>query len=87
MKKLVSNYRRFFRIMPLVFSCLVLVPISNAEEAKLKINILNLDKPGSLYLSICKDAAGFEGTVKNESVEDSCIALSLIHISEPTRPY
>ena len=74
MKKLVSNYRRFFRIIPLVFSCLVLVPISNAEEAKLKINILNLDKPGSLYLSICKDAAGFEGAVKNESVEDSCIS-------------
>jgi len=53
---------------------LVLVPKSNAEEANLKINILNLKKPGFLYLSICKDETGFRGTVENESVEESCIA-------------
>ena len=74
MKKLVSDYRRFFWITPLVYSCLVLVPISNAAEANLKINILNLDKPGFLYFSICKDEAGFKETVENESKEESCIA-------------
>ena len=74
MKKLVSDYRRFFWITPLVLICLVLAPISNAEEANLKINILNLDKPGFLYLSICNDETGFRRTVENESVEDSCIA-------------
>ena len=42
MKKLVSDYRRFFWVTPLVLSCLVLVPKSDAEEANLKINILNL---------------------------------------------
>ena len=74
MKKLVSDYRRFSWRTPLILSCLVLVPISNAEEANLKINILNLDKPGFLYLSICNDETGFRRTVENESVEDSCIA-------------
>ena len=74
MKKLVSDYIRFFWITPVILSCLVLVPISNAEDANLKINILNLDKPGFLYLSICKDETGFRGTVENESVEESCIA-------------
>ena len=53
----------------------MLVPISNSEEANLKINILNLDKPGFLYLSICKDEAGFKETVENESKEESCIAF------------
>ena len=88
MKKLVSDYRRFSWITPLVLCCLVLVPMSNAEEANLKINILNLDKSGFLYLSICKDETGFRETVENESVEESCITsakeinlqLSLIHI-------
>ena len=59
--------------MPLVLSCSVFTPKSFAEESSLKINILNLDKPGVLYLSICKDAAGFEETVENESEEESCI--------------
>ena len=59
--------------MPLVLSCLIVTPKSFAEESSLKINILNLDKPGVLYLSICKDAAGFEETVENESEEASCI--------------
>ena len=44
MKKFVSEYRRFFWLTPLVLSCLVVVPKSNAEEANLKINILNLKK-------------------------------------------
>ena len=73
MKKLVSDYRKFSWITPLVLSCLVLVPISNAKEANLKINILNLDKVGVLYLSICKDVIGFKNTVENESQEESCI--------------
>ena len=75
MKKHSSNYRKYFRIIPLVLSCLMLVPISYSEEANLKINILNLEKPGFLYLSICKDEAGFKETVENESKEESCIAL------------
>ena len=74
MKKHSSNYRKYFRTIPLVLSCLMLVPISNSEEANLKINILNLEKPGFLYLSICKDEAGFKETVENESKEESCIA-------------
>jgi uncharacterized protein (DUF2141 family) len=73
MKNFLSNYGRLFWMMPLVLCCLVLTPNSFAEESSLKINILNLDKPGVLYLSICKDAAGFEETVENESEEASCI--------------
>jgi hypothetical protein len=38
--------------------------MSNAEEANLKINILNLDKSGFLYLSICKDETGFREQLK-----------------------
>jgi len=74
MKKSSSNYRKYFWIIPLFLSCLMLVPISNSEEANLKINILNLEKPGFLYISICKDETGFKETVKNESKEESCIA-------------
>ena len=74
MKKRSSHYRKYFWKSPLVLSCLMLVPISNSEEANLKINILNLDKPGFLYFSICKDEAGFKKTVENESKEESCIA-------------
>ena len=75
MKKPSSNYRKYFWIIPLFLSCLMLVPISNSEEANLKINILNLEKPGILYLSICKDETGFKETVENESKEESCITL------------
>ena len=74
MKKLSSYYKKCFWISPLILSCLMLVPISNSEEANLKINIINLEKPGFLYLSICKDEAGFKETVENESIEESCIA-------------
>ena len=73
MKNFLSNYGRLFWMMSLVLSCLIFTPKSFAEESSLKINILNLDKPGVLYLSICKDAAGFEETVENESEEESCI--------------
>jgi len=75
MKNLLSYYGKFFWVTPLVLGCLVLVPISSAEEGNLKINILNLKKPGFLYLSICKDEAGFKETVENESKEESCVAL------------
>ena len=73
MKNFLSNYGRLFWMMPLVLGCLIFTPKSFAEESSLKINILNLDKPGVLYLSICKNAAGFEETVENESEEASCI--------------
>ena len=74
MKNLLSYYGKFFWVTPLVLGCLALVPISCAEEGNLKINILNLEKSGFLYLSICKDEAGFKETVENESKEESCIA-------------
>ena len=74
MKNLLSYYGKLFWVTPLVLGCLALVPISSAEEGNLKINILNLEKPGFLYLSICKDEAGFKETVENESKEESCIA-------------
>ena len=73
MKNTLFNYGRLFWVIPLILSCLVFTTKSYSEEANLKINILNLDKPGVLYLSICKDAAGFEETVENESEEASCI--------------
>ena len=73
MKNLLFKYGRLFWMMSLVLSCLIFTLKSFAEESSLKINILNLDKPGVLYLSICKDAAGFEETVENESEEPSCI--------------
>ena len=43
-----------------------------SEETNLKINILNLNKPGVLYLSVCQDKESFERTVKN-SEEKNCI--------------
>ena len=73
MKNCLSNYGRLCWMMSLVLSSLIFTPKSFAEESSLKINILNLDKPGVLYLSICKNAAGFEETVENESEEASCI--------------
>ena len=73
MKNCLSNYGRLCWMMSLALSSLIFTPKSFAEESSLKINILNLDKPGVLYLSICKDAAGFEETVENESEEASCI--------------
>ena len=76
MKNTLFNYGRLFWVIPLILSCLVFTTKSYSEEANLKINILNLDKPGVLYLSICKDAAGFEETVENESEEASCITSS-----------
>ena len=75
MKNLLSYFGKFFWVTPLVLGCLVLAPISSAEEGNLKINILNLEKPGFLYLSICKDEAGFKKTVENESKEESCVVL------------
>tara|TARA_B110000444_G_scaffold259006_1_gene301487 strand:- start:778 stop:1314 length:537 start_codon:yes stop_codon:yes gene_type:complete len=68
-----SNYGRLFWIVPLVLSCVVFTSKSYSEASNLKINILNLDKPGFFYLSICMDAAGFEATVANESKEESCV--------------
>ena len=73
MKNTLFNYGRLFWVIPLISSCLVFTTKSYSEEANLKINILNLDKVGILYLSICKDVIGFKNTVENESQEESCI--------------
>ena len=60
-----------------LFVLFILVTTSNSfsEEANLKINILNLDKPGVLYLSVCQDKKSFERIVK-ESEEKNCIRAS-----------
>ena len=72
MKNFLSKYGRHFWTIPLVLTCLAFAPKSYSEESNLKINILNLDKPGVLFLIICRDAAGFEESVENESAEESC---------------
>ena len=59
--------------LALALTCMVFVPKSYAEESNLKINLVNLDKPGVLFISICRNAAGFESSVENESEEESCI--------------
>ena len=68
-KKLTKNKSVF---LTLVFTCLIFIPKASAEESNLTLNILNLDKPGVLRLTICKNAAGFESSVENESEEESC---------------
>ena len=73
MKNTLFNYGRPLWVTSLILSCLVFTTKSYSEEANLKINILNLDKAGTLYLSICKDVIGFKNTVENESQEESCI--------------
>jgi uncharacterized protein (DUF2141 family) len=59
--------------MSFVLTCIIFTPESYSQESNLKINILNLEKPGVVFTSICKNAAGFEESVKNESEEESCI--------------
>jgi len=76
MKKILSKYVRYCRAVPLVLICLVFAPKSYSEESNLKINILNLDKPGVLYFIVCNNAAGFEGVTENESEEESCSTFS-----------
>ena len=73
MKNYLPNCGRLFWIMPLILSFLALTPKCYSEEVSLKINLLNLDKPGILYFSICKDVGAFKRTVENESEEESCI--------------
>ena len=72
MKNNLPDGGRRFWIMPLILSFLALTPKCYSEEVSLKINLLNLDKPGILYFSICKDVGAFKRTVENESEEDSC---------------
>jgi uncharacterized protein (DUF2141 family) len=76
---------RLFRTKLFVLFLLVTTLKSHSEETNLKINILNLDKPGVLYLSICQDSESFERTVK-ESEEKNCINTSetLDHYSAQT---
>ena len=59
--------------MLLVLTCIIFTPESHSQESNLKINILNLEKPGVVFTSICKNAAGFEQSVENETEEESCI--------------
>ena len=66
---------RLFRTKLFVLFLLVTTLKSHSEETNLKINILNLDKPGVLYLSVCQDSESFERTVK-ESEEKNCINIS-----------
>ena len=72
-----SHYINRLMFQTKLFALSILVTISNSfsEEANLKINILNLDKPGVLYLSVCQDRESFERTVK-ESEEKNCIRAS-----------
>jgi uncharacterized protein (DUF2141 family) len=70
LKKIIQMKSLF---LTLVLICMVFVPKSYSEEANLKINLLNIDKPGVVFLSICRDAAGFEESVENESEEASCV--------------
>lgn len=75
MKKFVPNCERLLWAKVIVFSFIVFTTKSYSEEANLKINILNLDKPGVLYLSVCQDEEKFERTVK-ESEEKNCVSAS-----------
>ena len=69
-KRLVLNRASFLTI---VLSCLVFMNKLPAEDSNLTLNILNLEKPGVLYLTICNNAAGFENSVENEIEEASCL--------------
>ena len=64
-----------FQTKLFILSILVTTSNSFSEEANLKINILNLDKPGVLYFSVCQDKKSFEIIVK-ESEEKNCIRAS-----------
>ena len=75
MKKFVPNCERLLWAKVIVFSFIVFTTKSYSEEANLKINILNLNKPGVLYLSVCQDEEKFERTVK-ESEEKNCVSAS-----------
>ena len=55
MKSSLFNYGRLFWITPLILNCLLFTTKSYSEEANLKINIFNLDKPGVLYLRMRQD--------------------------------
>ena len=72
-----SHYINRLMFQTKLFALSILVTISNSfsEEANLKINILNLDKPGVLYFSVCQDKKSFEIIVK-ESEEKNCIRAS-----------
>ena len=54
----------------IVIFCLISSYQTSASE--LTINILDQEKAGVLFLTICNTAAGFEDSVENESEEASC---------------
>ena len=76
---------RLFRTKLFVLFLLVTTFKSHSAETNLKINILNLDKPGVLYLSVCQDSESFERTVK-ETEEKKCInkSVEVDHYSSQT---
>ena len=76
MKKILSKNVRYCWTVSLILTCMVFTPKSYSEESNLKINILNLNKPGVLYFIVCDNAAGFEGVTENESEEESCVTYS-----------
>ena len=49
-----------------------LISSYHASASELTINILNQEKAGVLFLTICNTAAGFEDSVENESEEAAC---------------
>ena len=75
MKNFFYIYRWLFQTKLFALSILATTSNSFSEEANLKINILNLDKPGVLYFSVCQDKKSFERIVK-ESEKKNCIRAS-----------
>ncbi len=59
MKNFVYVNGWLFQMKLFVLSILVTTSNSFSEETNLKINILNLDKPGVLYFSVCQDKKKF----------------------------
>ena len=72
-----SHYINGWLFQTKLFGLSILLTASNSfsEETNLKINILSLNKPGVLYLSVCQDKESFERTVY-ESEEKICIRAS-----------
>ena len=64
-------------IFTFTWICLFSIQGITATESQLTINILDQKKSGVIYLTICRDAIGFENSVENESDENSCRTVSI----------
>ena len=64
-------------IFTFTWICLFSIQGITAPESQLTINILDQKKSGVIYLTICRDAIGFENSVENESDENSCRTVSI----------